>query len=194
MRKVIIVEQIGRPSKRRPPSPPIIRTIGDALAQKKPTVALWPALVNVVFAVKTEPCLSNLTPTCQVLYLTDLVYREIQNGGFSQFFYNTAGRYSMETRWALSEMGSLVFLNLFERALSVFPNSIVPVNDSERRTFLDELSENGKKTLSELDVEFNSRIDFSEKTDNGRENEMPLTMSYMSRHQDEPLASEDTSV
>ena len=49
------MEQIGRPSKRKPKPRPVVNTIGDALAFEDPVATLWPNLVEVVFGSLSFP-------------------------------------------------------------------------------------------------------------------------------------------
>lgn len=185
------MEQIGRPSKRKPkPTPPLVKSIGEALALKDPVQALWPSLVAVVFTDKDNPMLENLSPSCQALYLLDLMDREVQDGGFEQFFHNTSGQFCDETRKALEETGATVMLSLLERACTVFPGDIVPKEQLERRTLLCTLSEDAEKFLSELDDEFNANTCSIQVETNSPENPWFLALQYTRGHANDLVAFE----
>lgn len=184
------MEQIGRPSKRKPkPPPPLVKSIGEALAMKDPIQALWPSIVAAVFTDKDNPMLENLSPSCQALYLLYLMDREVQNGGFDQFFYNASGQFFDETRKALEETGATVMLSLLERACTVFPGGIVPKDELERRTLLCALSADAEKFLSELDNEFNAKTSSIQVETNSPENPWFLALQYMRGHANDLVAS-----
>ncbi len=183
------MEQIGKPNTRKPkPPPPLVKSIGEALALKDPVQALWPSLVAVVFTDKDNPMLENLSPSCQALYLLDLMDREVQNGGFDQFFYNASGQSCVETCKALEETGATVMLSLLERACTVFPGGIVPKDELERRTLLCALSEDAENLLSALDDEFNAKTSSIQVETNFPENPWFLALTYMRDHANDLVA------
>jgi hypothetical protein len=89
----------------------------------------------------------------------DIVYieefeREVNNGGFSQYFQNDSGNYTEETVNAFKAIGSKIFLNILENAINKFPNSLVPKNNDERNEVLMELESNNENLWTELDNKF----------------------------------------
>ncbi|MBN1216196.1 MAG: DMP19 family protein [Candidatus Lokiarchaeota archaeon] len=80
--------------------------------------------------------------------------REINNGGFNQFFFNSAGDYSRNILTALKTIGSTFFLNIFERAIAMFPNSEVPKDRNTRQEFLEKIEEEANPIWEKLDREF----------------------------------------
>ncbi len=184
------MEQIGRPSKRKPkPPPPLVKSMGEALAMKDPIQALWPSLVAAVFTDKDNPMLENLSPSCQALYLLDLMDREVQDGGFEQFFHNTSGQFCDETCKALEETGAKAMLSLLKMACTVFPGGIVPKDQLERRTLLCGLSADAESLLSELDDEFNAKTNSIQIETNSPENPWYLALQYMRDHANDLVAS-----
>jgi len=79
--------------------------------------------------------------------------REVNNGGFSQYFSNSSGNYTKETLDALNIIGSKIFLKIFEEAINKFPNGIVPNNIDERQNIILKIDENNE-LWEELDSEF----------------------------------------
>lgn len=184
------MEQIGRPSKRKPkPPPPRVKSIGEALAMKDPIQSLWPSLVDTVCANEANLRLESLSPSCQALYLLDLMDREVQNGGFDQFFYNASGQFCVETCKALEETGATVMLSLLERACTVFPDGIVPKDELERRTLLCGLTKDAENFLSELDDEFNAKTSSIRVETNSPENPWFLALQFMRGHANDLVAS-----
>jgi hypothetical protein len=64
---------------------------------------------------------------------------EIDNGGFSQFYYNTAGTYAKQTVWALEQIGAVEVAAIFQRANGLFPNGDPPNDRAERWSALQEI-------------------------------------------------------
>jgi hypothetical protein len=68
------------------------------------------------------------------LYLTQIVEEEVNNGGFSQFFYNSCGDFACEIVDAFTKIGALKTAKICQKAVAVFGDT-VPV-DRERRQAL----------------------------------------------------------
>lgn len=87
------------------------------------------------------------------IYIENLE-REVNNGGFSQFFYNSAGDNTKETVKALELIGSKIFLSMLERAIKEFPNSEVPKERCTRQDILERIEEKATQAWDEIDQEF----------------------------------------
>ena len=179
----------GRDSQRKREPEPVLLTIGDALLQKDPDQALWVAMVDLVFASAGGPYLENLSRPCQVLYLIELVEREVNNGGFEQFFYNVAGNFAAEAKEAIAELRLENLLQLLNQACSHFPDGIVPKDQDLRRTLLSEVIEKDENIFSAIDDSYNrlanSRVAFK----NQPENPSVVARLYMNEHADQPISS-----
>lgn len=79
---------------------------------------------------------------------------EVGNGGHSQFFFNPFGRYASAVGEALDALAFEPFTDLFKRACSVFPGSVVPEAHDRRQAFIEQLSPEAKLLLRTLDQEF----------------------------------------
>ncbi|OQA19787.1 MAG: hypothetical protein BWY63_01649 [Chloroflexi bacterium ADurb.Bin360] len=88
-----------------------------------------------------------------IVYIEELE-REVNNGGFSQFFFNSSGDYTEELIQALKKIGSTKFLQLVESAVAEFPNSHVPKDRSERQEILDSIEDRADPVWDALDAEF----------------------------------------
>lgn len=99
--------------------------------------------------------LEKLAPCEKVIYLCQAFEAEINNGGFSQFFINSTGDYSMETVDSLIEIGAKKTADLMKRAISIFPSNIVPIDRAERISVLVTiLNDDIDAILNELDNSF----------------------------------------
>ncbi|MCL1865263.1 MAG: DMP19 family protein [Spirochaetes bacterium] len=96
----------------------------------------------------------KLTLSEKIFVYIEELEREVNNGGFDQYFFNSSGDCTMETINALEIIGSKVFLNLLKKAVNKFPNGIVPKDRNERQKILLEITENNKELWNDLDKEF----------------------------------------
>ena len=80
--------------------------------------------------------------------------REVNNGGFHQFFLNSSGDYAHEVITALKSIGSVKFLRLTELAIKEFPNGQVPKNRDERVEILWQIEGKANPVWETLEDEF----------------------------------------
>lgn len=59
----------------------------------------------------------NLTPTERIVLTVEAMEREVGNGGFNQFFFNSSNEYAHELVATLREIGIPDIANIAERAL-----------------------------------------------------------------------------
>ena len=100
-------------------------------------------------------CLSeseHITVTAYCLAL------EISNGGFEQFFVNPSGDRWRETLRAIKTVGATKLANLFEKALSVFPDSAPSEDHATRIDQLTAAGEPAETLLWRLDSEYDNRL------------------------------------
>ena len=74
------------------------------------------------------------------VYIQMLEY-EVDNGGFDQYYYNSAGNFTKETLNALKTVGSKTIYNILNNSTKIFPNGIVPIDRAERQGILSEINE-----------------------------------------------------
>jgi hypothetical protein len=74
---------------------------------------------------------------------------EVNNGGFHQFFYNSAGDETAETVDALEIIGADAMADILRRAMERFRDGVVPKERFARQRVLPEPS-----SLVDLDMEF----------------------------------------
>ncbi len=100
-------------------------------------------LVEDTFAVITEKCadgdrMDALNPHERILYITQTLEQEVNNGGFSQFFYNSTGDFANELADAFLAIGANKTAALCKKALSVFRDA-VPTDRAQRQALLDRM-------------------------------------------------------
>jgi hypothetical protein len=87
-----------------------------------------------------------------IVYIEELE-REVNNGGFNQYFFNSSGDFALETIGALKIIGSKTFLEIVQEAVDKFPGKIVPKDRGERQKLLANIDEN-IELWEELDNRF----------------------------------------
>jgi Domain of unknown function (DUF4375) len=98
------------------------------------------ALVEPVWGAAWEneaSLLSTATRGQRALYVVTLCIREVCNGGFEQFFHNTSGMYAADVCKALRLIEAEEHSAAFEKALKVFPEGLVPLDQEERQSLLE---------------------------------------------------------
>lgn len=82
------------------------------------------------------------------------VEAEVNNGGFDQLFYNSAGDISFYASIALKSIGADSMARIAEEALSIFGSSGAPRDCRERQEILISFGEKYEDKLEALDLEF----------------------------------------
>lgn len=72
-------------------------------------------------------------------YINQNLEREVNNGGFEQFFFNSSGDFAHETVESLRAIGAEHTAALVSEAISEFPESSVPKATATRRALMLEL-------------------------------------------------------
>ncbi len=97
--------------------------------------------------------IEKLNKAQKVLYVTYELEAEVNNGGFSQYFYNSSGNLSNELVPSFKAIGAERTAEICQKAVSVFGDS-VPVDRNEREECYDKMGDDVSELLSECDHEF----------------------------------------
>ena len=97
--------------------------------------------------------LDNLTRPQRTFYLNQNLERELNNGGFRQFFSNSSGEYAHETIGSLQSIGAIATAKLLQDAIRMFPGNSVPKNIVERQQKVMEI-DNGNTLWADVDKDF----------------------------------------
>ena len=125
---------------------------------------IWNLADTNDFVVAMTECLDNktqygedmsaLSEAERIFYITQTLEMEVNNGGFSQFFYNSSGDFSNELVGAFTAIGANATAAICQKAISAFGRDI-PVDRDEREEMLDELgSDKIDEILEECDSAF----------------------------------------
>lgn len=127
--------------------------IDDILAIEDGT-AFAIALSDFVFGMTGGEGIAGLSEAETTAYVVDGLEREVNNGGFSQFYFNSAGDQARETVEALRRIGAGRMAALVERANGAF-GADGPSPDREARwQQLEALGDTASELWSELDDSF----------------------------------------
>jgi hypothetical protein len=96
--------------------------------------------------------LDELTNGERIIYYVGELEGEINNGGFSQYFFNSSGQNAKEAINALKTINAEYTASLLEQALAIYKNG--PTNDGRNDPEEDELTEKQEEKLNELDDKF----------------------------------------
>jgi len=102
-----------------------------------------------------EAPLGDLSKEEQVFVCVYELEREVNNGGFDQFFRNSFGQYARETVGALETIGAASMAELARTAVAeAFPPGVVPSDEDERFDALDSAGDDLVDKLNSLDQRF----------------------------------------
>jgi len=98
--------------------------------------------------------LSHLSEAQRNFYYIQELEREVNNGGFNQYFFNSAGDYAHETIIALNAIGANRTATILQQAIDEFPDQSVPKYRSERQHILVQIEVQSDPVWEELDQQF----------------------------------------
>jgi hypothetical protein len=98
--------------------------------------------------------IEKLSDVEKVFYFNTQLESEVNNGGFSQYFFNSSGDFANETVNSLSAIGAVQTASIYKKALLAL-GSELPKDRDEREELLDKiLTDSVGELLSEYDAEF----------------------------------------
>lgn len=98
--------------------------------------------------------LAALTPAEKTVYIVDSFQAEVNNGGFSQYLYNSSGALAADLPAALSAIGAARTAALYQRAFAYLPPEL-PADDVQRGDILDAcISEEAAQVFDACDTQF----------------------------------------
>jgi hypothetical protein len=80
--------------------------------------------------------------------------REVNNGGFCQYFINTSGDNAHETVQSLKAIGADKTAELLQKAIDQFPGKTVPKDRDQRTEIVEKIEETAEEVWNDLDQKF----------------------------------------
>jgi hypothetical protein len=96
----------------------------------------------------------SLTDTERRLLAAYWVEAEVNNGGFDQYFFNSAGDNAEAALAGLKEMGAAGAATLLEQAMAVFPGGKPPADRFKRQEVMQQIEAQSKPVWEKCDTEF----------------------------------------
>jgi hypothetical protein len=96
----------------------------------------------------------SLTDTERRLLAAYWVEAEVNNGGFDQYFFNSAGDNAEVALAGLKDMGAAGAAALLERAMAVFPGGKPPADRFKRQGVMEQIASQSKAIWNKCDDEF----------------------------------------
>ncbi len=98
--------------------------------------------------------LDTLTEPQKIFYYNQNLEREINNGGFNQFYFNSSGDFAHETIVALKTIQANRTVEIVKKANEQFPDNNVPKDRMNRQEILEQIEEKANEIWEELDQRF----------------------------------------
>ncbi len=111
-------------------------------------------LTDVVYDKETEVGYDSLTELEKTIFCIDGLLREMENGGFAQFFRQEAGAYSDDTLDALERIKAKESAALLRKMLNYFSDGKAPTDEDDRLDALNQIEDEHADDISALDDRF----------------------------------------
>lgn len=111
-------------------------------------------LVDAIQSKEESSGYAALTPHEQTFFCVWSVEAEVNNGGFEQFYANSAGGVAAHVPGALRAIGAEHTAKIVEKANAVFGPDGPPAKWEDREEVVDELSDGAREELEELTEAF----------------------------------------
>jgi hypothetical protein len=98
--------------------------------------------------------MESLSDPQKIFYYVQNCKKEINKGGFKQFYSNSSGDFAHETRYSLKIVGAIKSAGIVLKANDLFPFKVVPKDRSERQKIVERISETSNEVWKELDQRF----------------------------------------
>lgn len=132
----------------------------DSLLKRTDTVQILIAINDYItnqFDINGKP--EQLSTEQINFHLIEELEMEVNNGGFSQYFYNSGGDYAHETLDALMAIKAFETHKLLQAAINEFPAQKAEKDRLKRQNVLAKIEDNASKTWDILDQKFYKYVD-----------------------------------
>ena len=109
---------------------------------------------EAVWAREAEHGINGLTDPEKVFLRVWNLEAEVNNGGFAQYFENSAGNYAVGTPDALRSVGAPEMAALVEQAMQPFGTSGPPADRDARARAIEALPASAQESWNQLDAQF----------------------------------------
>lgn len=103
--------------------------------------------------------MDKLTEQQKQFFYNQCLEREVNNGGFNQYFWNSSGDFAHQTIQSLKAIGANKTADILQKAIDQFPNGVVPEDRTERQEIVAQIQASADLVWVECDLEFFSYED-----------------------------------
>ena len=105
---------------------------------------------------KSDYCeeIEKLNKSQQTFIVIENLEREINNGGFNQFYFNSSGDFSYETVDSLIQIGAKKTADIVKKANSQFPDNKIPKDRDKRQDILEQNEDKADEIWETCDNDF----------------------------------------
>jgi hypothetical protein len=90
----------------------------------------------------------------KIFYCIQNCEREVNNGGFKQFYQNSSGDFAHETYFSLRVVGAYKTADIVMSANDQFPGRTVPKEREDRQKIVEQIQDKSNEVWKELDKRF----------------------------------------
>jgi hypothetical protein len=98
--------------------------------------------------------MGELSEPQKLFYFNQNLEREINNGGFNQYFSNSSGDFTHETLVSLFAIGAIHTAKILQLAIDQFPKKKVPKERDERQGIMEQIVDKAGEVWEQLDQQF----------------------------------------
>ena len=98
--------------------------------------------------------LDKLSEQQKQFYFNQCLEREVNNGGFNQYFSNSSGDYAHLTVQSLKTIGANKTAKILKEAIDQFPDQAVPKERTKRQQVLETIEDKANPFWDKLDQKF----------------------------------------
>jgi hypothetical protein len=126
----------------------IILIVGDAMSVE------YPDAFDEVSEKYDVSGFKSLSEKELIIFTVWWLEAEVNNGGFHQYFWNSAGDHANQTLSALEQVGAVKTAGLLKSAMDIAFEGYAPEERAVRQNLLAKDEENKEEKLGELDSKF----------------------------------------
>lgn len=98
--------------------------------------------------------MDKLTEPQKQFYYNQCLERQINNGGFNQYFANSSGGFAHQTVQSLILIGAIATAQILQKAIDQFPDNKVPQDRNKRIELVEQMEVTSNDVWEELEEKF----------------------------------------
>ncbi len=111
-------------------------------------------ITDVIYAKEADDGYDALNDAEKTVFCIDGLLREMENGGFVQFFHHEVGALAEDTLEALERIKAKETMGLMNRMIDYFDDRRVPADDDERIDIFEQIEREHADEIAECDDRF----------------------------------------